>query len=331
MLFFSHEKEFWRRQFMAERCLHRIPREPDFFHFLVLPSLKYGFLLMDREAFQTPPSPFVPAIQAQAGGRDENGLPSAFKLFPKSCKLRFFSYALGHHLVTWPRLHARKAGILDQAATTNTIDWWLISNRTVFLIVLEAGRLRQGTSTVRLSKNSFPGGQLLVPLHRGEQKGAWSSLITLTRALIPFMRPSSSLLCYLVTQSCPTLCDPMDCSLPGSSVHGILQARILESWPHTILSTFQRSYLLNSSHGGVIFQHINFGTTQTFSPYQLGNLLYCRYTGKIGSIIMERGDEWILRGFATYFWRHDNTSFSTSKGFFLLFERNSKDQQERNP
>ena len=35
----------------------------------------------------------------------------------------------------------------------------------------------------------------------------------------------------LVTQSCPTLCDPMDCSPPGSSVHGILQARILESFP----------------------------------------------------------------------------------------------------
>ena len=31
-----------------------------------------------------------------------------------------------------------------------------------------------------------------------------------------------------VTQSCPTFCDPMDCSLPGSSVHGILQARILD-------------------------------------------------------------------------------------------------------
>ena len=31
-----------------------------------------------------------------------------------------------------------------------------------------------------------------------------------------------------VAQSCPTLCDPMDCSLSGSSVHGILQARILE-------------------------------------------------------------------------------------------------------
>ena len=36
-------------------------------------------------------------------------------------------------------------------------------------------------------------------------------------------------LAMLVSQSCLTLCDPMDCSLPGSSVHGILQARILES------------------------------------------------------------------------------------------------------
>ena len=31
-----------------------------------------------------------------------------------------------------------------------------------------------------------------------------------------------------VTQSCPILCDPMDCSLSGSSVHGIFQARVLE-------------------------------------------------------------------------------------------------------
>ena len=33
---------------------------------------------------------------------------------------------------------------------------------------------------------------------------------------------------YLVAQSCPTLCNPMDYSPPGSSVHGILQERILE-------------------------------------------------------------------------------------------------------
>ena len=45
----------------------------------------------------------------------------------------------------------------------------------------------------------------------------------------------------LVTQLCPALCDPMDCNPPGSSFHGILQARTLEwvaisfsrgsSWP----------------------------------------------------------------------------------------------------
>ena len=31
-----------------------------------------------------------------------------------------------------------------------------------------------------------------------------------------------------VAQSCPTHSDPMDCSLPGSSIHGIFQARVLE-------------------------------------------------------------------------------------------------------
>ena len=37
-----------------------------------------------------------------------------------------------------------------------------------------------------------------------------------------------SLVKVLVVHACPTVCDTMDCSLPGSSVHGILQARILE-------------------------------------------------------------------------------------------------------
>ena len=61
--------------------------------------------------------------------------------------------------------------------------------------------------------------------------------------------------CVLVAQSCLTLCDPMDCSPPGSSVHGILQARILEwvaislsresSWPRdqTCISCIGRQIL----------------------------------------------------------------------------------------
>ena len=44
-----------------------------------------------------------------------------------------------------------------------------------------------------------------------------------------------------VAQSCPTLRDPMDCSPPGSSVHGILQARVLE-WGAIVLSV-RRDYL----------------------------------------------------------------------------------------
>ena len=48
------------------------------------------------------------------------------------------------------------------------------------------------------------------------------------RQLSQEARPDPCELEMLVTQSCLTVCDPMDCSPPGSSVHGILQARILE-------------------------------------------------------------------------------------------------------
>ena len=45
-----------------------------------------------------------------------------------------------------------------------------------------------------------------------------------------------------VAQSCPTLSDPMDCSLPGSTIHGIFQARVLE-WGTIVFSAYylQRS------------------------------------------------------------------------------------------
>jgi len=52
--------------------------------------------------------------------------------------------------------------------------------------------------------------------------------------LIKFMRFNTKYINYIseveseVAQSCPALCDPMDCSLPSSSVHGIFQATVLE-------------------------------------------------------------------------------------------------------
>ena len=63
---------------------------------------------------------------------------------------------------------------------------------------------------------------------------------------VPALTFSQLCLCVLVAQPYPTLCDPIDCSPPGSSVHGILQARILEwvampfsSWSPTITSQLQ--------------------------------------------------------------------------------------------
>ena len=47
-----------------------------------------------------------------------------------------------------------------------------------------------------------------------------------------------------VTQSCPTLNDPMDCSPPGSSVHGIFQARVLEWGAIAFSSSYIQNYTI---------------------------------------------------------------------------------------
>ena len=50
----------------------------------------------------------------------------------------------------------------------------------------------------------------------------------------------------LVAQACPRLCEPVDCSLPGSSVHGISQTRILESKSCSVVSDSLRPHGLYS-------------------------------------------------------------------------------------
>ena len=59
----------------------------------------------------------------------------------------------------------------------------------------------------------------------------------------------------LVAQSCPTLCHPMDCSPPGTSVHGILQARTLEwvSMPFSKESSQSRDQTWVSHIAGRLF------------------------------------------------------------------------------
>ena len=58
-------------------------------------------------------------------------------------------------------------------------------------------------------------------------------------------------------QSWPTLCDPMDCSLPGSSVHGIFQARILE-WVARGLPLLQGIFLTQGLNPCQDWTHVSY-------------------------------------------------------------------------
>ena len=80
-------------------------------------------------------------------------------------------------------------------------------------------------------------------------------------------------LSILSSQSCLTLCDPMDCSLPGSSVHGILQARILK-WiaiPFSRGSSRPRDWIHVSWMAGRFFT-IWANRETGYSPKELINL-----------------------------------------------------------
>ena len=65
-----------------------------------------------------------------------------------------------------------------------------------------------------------------------------------------------------VAQSCPTLSDPMDCSLQGSSAHGIFQARVLE-WG--AIAFFELSTLL-------LTKDVNFTQYRVFTLHSVCNM-----------------------------------------------------------
>ena len=77
----------------------------------------------------------------------------------------------------------------------------------------------------------------------------------------------------LVTQSCPNLCNPMDCSLPGSSIHGIILARILE-W---IACSFSRgsSQSCDWTH---VYSHLLLGR-QILYHWATGQAYFSMYVG----------------------------------------------------
>ena len=78
-----------------------------------------------------------------------------------------------------------------------------------------------------------------------------------------------------VAQSCLTLCDPMDCSLPGPSVHGILQARILE-WVAMLFSlgsSRPRDQTCVSCMAGRFFTLLS----HQGSPFTFSSMLLCAH------------------------------------------------------
>ena len=93
----------------------------------------------------------------------------------------------------------------------------------------------------------------------------------------------------LVAHSCLPLCEPMDCSPPGSSVHGVFQARILEwvaipfsrgsSWPRDLLHFRQILYLL-SYQGSPLFY-----TYPWFAPLPLSNHWFVFYICEFVSVL----------------------------------------------
>ena len=76
-----------------------------------------------------------------------------------------------------------------------------------------------------------------------------------------------------VTQSCLTLSDPMDCSLPGSSVHGIFQARVLE-WGAIAFSEWLSAVSIDLGRGqgsSLVFQMVkNLSAMQETQVRSLG-------------------------------------------------------------
>ena len=90
-----------------------------------------------------------------------------------------------------------------------------------------------------------------------------------------------------VTQSCPTLSNPMDCSLPGPSVHGIFQARVLERGAIACLNPTKQY----KSNKALKFQRVGWMVARVLQKFLTGTSLVVQwlrlcalYAGGLGSI-----------------------------------------------
>ena len=132
-------------------------------------------------------------------------------------------------------------------------------------------------------------------------------------------------------QSCPTLCDPMDCSLSGSSVYGILQARILEwvamsfsrgsSWPRDQACISYLSYIGRQ----VLYHEHHLGIPPIFCPFASGVLDAIKLLGFqsfLSTIPLLALLLYINNSFLSYSWSmlclgDVHSTFQTLRGYIL--------------
>ena len=113
----------------------------------------------------------------------------------------------------------------------------------------------------------------------------------------------------LVTQSCPTLCDPVDCSPPGSSVHGMLQARTLEwaAMPFCICRSVAASQCcVSSCRAAECTGHTHMYTPSLWTPSHSGHHRAVRRG--------PRSLQWALTGYLLYA-QYGHFFFKRGEGF----------------
>ena len=102
------------------------------------------------------------------------------------------------------------------------------------------------------------------------QLSDWTELMPSNRRSIKQLWNIHSCMCAQPLQSCPTLWDSMDCSLPSFSIHGILQARILK-W--VVLSSSKGSSIRDWTHISHLL-HWQVGSLPQAPPGKLSTLYY---------------------------------------------------------
>ena len=153
-----------------------------------------------------------------------------------SCQSRFNAryWMLGTGALGWPRGMIR-GGRREEGSGwgTRVYLWWIhvdIWQNQYNMVKLKNKIKKKFNNLQALSTTPLP---LFLANHYSGTIKTWSLAFINLAYIKSFHDPRLycswiQYVCVLVAHSCPNLCDPMDCSPPGSSVRGIPQARILE-------------------------------------------------------------------------------------------------------